>query len=91
MNPMQVVDIKSPPRIRARKRSPTVLRVVHSAHTVPPAAIYKPESKWTVVIAFVLSVALHVGAVALVEMQSRPASVELGQNVDRSDRAKALD
>jgi hypothetical protein len=88
---MQIVDIKSPPRISPRKRSPTVLRVVRSAYRVPPAAIYRPGSKWSVVIAFILSVALHVGAVAIVEMQARQPSVELAQNLDSSDLAKALD
>jgi hypothetical protein len=91
MNPMQIVDIKSPPRICDRKRSARVLRVVRSAYKVPPAAIYRPESKWSVVIAFILSVALHIGALAIVEMQARRPSVEFAQNHDNSDRAKALD
>jgi hypothetical protein len=91
MNPMQVVDIKSPPRISARKRSRRVLRVVRSAYKVPPPAIYRGGSNWTVVIAFVLSVALHVAAVAVVQMQSRSPSIELAHNVESSDRAKALD
>jgi hypothetical protein len=91
MNPMQTVDIKSPPRISARKRSARVLRVVRSAYKVPPAAIYRPGSKWSVVIAFVLSVALHIAAVAIVEMQSQQPSVELAQNINSSDVAKTLD
>ena len=36
-------------------------------HVVPPAAVYKPPSKWTAVAAFVLSMALHAGAVVWVE------------------------
>ena len=36
---------------------------------VPPAAVYKPPSKWTVVAALVFSVALHAGAVMWVETQ----------------------
>ena len=91
MNPVQIVDIKSPPRISARKRSPTALRVVRSAYKVPPAAIYRPGPKWTVVIAFILAVALHIGAVAIVEMQSQQPSVELAQNLDSRDRTEALD
>lgn len=91
MNPMQVVDIKAPPRISARKSSPPMFRVIRSGYKVPPAAIYRPGSKWSVVIAFILSVALHIGAVAIVEMQSRQPTVELAQDLDSSDRAKALD
>jgi hypothetical protein len=50
-------------------------------HVVPPAAVYKPPSKWTVVAAFVLSVALHAGAVLLVEMQQERSPVEVGAPV----------
>ena len=91
MNPMQVIDIKSPPRISARKNSRPVLRVVRSAYKVPPAAIYRPGSNWSVVVAFILSVALHIGGAAILEMQSRAPSNELAQNLDSSDRAKALE
>ena len=68
-----------------------MFQVVRSANKVPPAAICRPGSKWTVVVAFILSVALHIAAVAIVEMQSRPASIELPQNLDSSDRSRALD
>jgi hypothetical protein len=91
MNPVQIVDIKSPPRISPRKRSPTALRVVRSAYKVPPAAIYRPGSNWSVVVAFILSVALHIGGAAILEMQSRAPSNELAQNLDSSDRASSLD
>jgi hypothetical protein len=50
-------------------------------HVVPPAAVYKPPSKWTVVAAFVLSVVLHAGAVLLVEMQQERPPVEVGAPV----------
>ena len=68
-----------------------MLRVVRSVYKLPPAAVYRPGSKWSVVIAFILSVALHIGAVAIVEMQSRQASVELARNLDSNDRSRALD
>jgi hypothetical protein len=48
---------------------------------VPPAAVYKPPSKWTVVAAFILSLVLHAGAVVLVEMQQERPPVELGAPV----------
>jgi len=58
-----------------------MLRVWHPSaqdrrRAVPPAAIYKPSSKWTVVAAFFVSVALHVGAVMWVEMQQNKPPVE---------------
>ena len=43
---------------------------------VPSAAVYKPSSKWTVVVAFIVAVALHVGAVMWVEMQQNKPPVE---------------
>jgi hypothetical protein len=88
---MRVVDIKSPPRISTRKNSPPVFRVVRSTYKVPPAAIYKPASKWSVIIAFILSIALHISAVAIVEMQSRQSAVEFADNLNANDRAEALD
>ena len=44
-----------------------------------------------VVVAFILSVALHIGGAAILEMQSRAPSNELAQNLDSSDRASSLD
>jgi hypothetical protein len=43
---------------------------------VPSAAIYKPPSKWTVVAAFILAVALHAGAVVWVEMHQAKPTLE---------------
>jgi hypothetical protein len=48
---------------------------------VPPAAVYKAPSKWTVVAAFILSLVLHAGAVVLVEMQQEKPPVEVGAPV----------
>lgn len=49
-------------------RSPTRERLQRS-RIVPSAAVRKPPSKWTVVVAFILAVALHAGPVVWVEMQ----------------------
>jgi hypothetical protein len=43
---------------------------------VPSAALHKPPSKWTVIAAFVLAVALHAGAVMWVEKQQEKATLE---------------
>ena len=42
---------------------------------MPSAAVYKPSSKWTVIAAFILAVALHAGAVVWVEMQQEKPRV----------------
>ena len=47
----------------------------HRRTVVPSAAVYKPSSKWTVVAAFVLAVALHVGPVLWVETQQEKPPV----------------
>ena len=86
MNTMRTVDIKSPPRITTRKRSPSAIRVIRAMLKLPPAVLYKPDSKWPVVIAFVLAIALHVGAVALVEMHSQERTFAVAQNIDAGDQ-----
>jgi hypothetical protein len=43
---------------------------------VPSAAVHKPASKWTVVAAFILALALHAGAVAWAEMQQAKPTLE---------------
>jgi hypothetical protein len=44
---------------------------------VPPTTVYKPPSKWTVVTAFAIALALHAGAIIWVEAQSKKPPVEL--------------
>jgi hypothetical protein len=43
---------------------------------VPSAAFHKPPSKWTVVAAFILAVALHAGAIVWVGMQQVKPTLE---------------
>jgi hypothetical protein len=42
---------------------------------MPSAATYRPASKWTVVAACILAVALHAGPVVWVEMQQEKPAV----------------
>ena len=66
-------------------RDDRVLRIsrppVEERRHRPSAAVYKPSSKWTVVIAFILAVALHAGAVVWVEMQQEKPPVEVGATI----------
>jgi hypothetical protein len=53
-------------------RAPSVVLVARPKRKVPPPperlwAVYKPPPWWTIVLAFVLSVAIHLGAVAALE------------------------
>jgi hypothetical protein len=42
-----------------------MIQIIRPKEVAPPA-IYKPLSKWTVIAAFILAVALHIGAIAFV-------------------------
>ena len=48
---------------------------------MPSVAVHKSPSKWTVVAAFILAVALHAGPVVWVEMQQETPSLEVGAPV----------
>ena len=48
---------------------------------MPPAALHKPANKWTVVVAFVLALALHAAAVVWVEMQKMNPTFEADARV----------
>jgi hypothetical protein len=53
----------------------------HPRRVVSSATVYKSPSKWTVVAAFILAVALHAGAVMWVEMPQEKPPVEVGAPV----------
>jgi hypothetical protein len=80
MNATQVADVTSVERSSPRTPVLAALPPSRVLHKVPGPAIYKPGSKWAVVAAFILSVALHIGAVALVE-RDRPR-IDVAQNLD---------
>jgi hypothetical protein len=44
---------------------------------VPPAAVHKPPSKWTVVAASILAVVLHAGPVLWVELHQETPPLEV--------------
>ena len=61
---------------RYSKRNPSQRQRV-----VPSAAVHKPATKWTVVAAFILAVALHAGAVVWAEMQQAKPPLEADASV----------
>jgi len=92
MHYKQITDVKDAPQILAWKRPPSVIRVMRRRKRKGPGpAIYKPGSKWTVVAAFILSIALHLAAVAIVEMNSEQPWTALNQNLDHSALSNSLD
>jgi len=84
MNYILVTDTKDAPQILPWKKPPSVIRVTRRKRKASGPAIYKPLSKWTVVLAFILSIALHLAAVAIVEINSKQPWAALNQNLDKS-------
>jgi len=91
MNYIQITDVKDTPQGLPWKRPPSVIRVIRRKRKGPGPAIYKPGSKWTVVAALILSIALHLAAVAIVEMNSEQPRSALSQNLDNSALPNSLD
>jgi hypothetical protein len=58
---------------------------------VAGAALARPQSKWTVIIAFVLSVLLHVGAVAIVQMDLDRQPAQMTQAVSDNSISTPVD
>ena len=60
------------------KKDTTAIRVLPkpAGKRVAGAALNRPQSKWTVIVAFVLSLLIHVAAVAIVEMDVDRPSVQ---------------
>jgi len=54
---------------------------------VPAAAMIRPQPKWTVVIALIAAIALHIWPVVLVEWQNKQTPVEVAQ-VDAASAAE---
>jgi len=92
MNYILVTDTKDAPQILPWKKPPSVIRVMRRRKRKGPGpAIYKPGSKWTVVAAFILSIALHFAAVAIVEMNSEQPRAALNQNLDNGALPNSFD
>jgi hypothetical protein len=85
MNATQVAHVTSAEPSTPRTPALSVLPPVRLLQKAPTPAIYKPGSKWTVVAAFILSIALHIGAVALLEMNKPPVAV--AENSGRNENA----
>lgn len=91
MNYILVTDTKDAPQILPWKKPPSVIRVTRRKRKAPGPAIYKPSSKWTVVVAFILSIALHLAAVAIVEMNSQQPRAVLNQDLDNNALPNSFD
>jgi hypothetical protein len=74
---LKTSEVAPKARVVRISRSPAAKRT-QRRHLVRSAAVYQPASKWTVVAAFIVAVALHAGAVMWVEMPQEKPPVEVG-------------
>lgn len=82
---MHSTALKFPVAVPPRQTPTSVIRVLRRPRPEPRRmsgpALNRPQSRWTVVAAVVLAVALHIGPVAIVEMKLDPPPVEITQAV----------
>jgi hypothetical protein len=82
---MHTTALHSPVTVPPWQKPTSVIRVLRrprpGARRVPGPALNKPQPKWTVVAAFILSLLLHVAAVAVVQVDLDKPPVEIAQSV----------
>ena len=67
-DPMTITQTR-PGSVAPRRMPPALRQAPQRPRFVPTLAVYKAPSKWTAVAAFIVSVAIHLGAVLIVEMR----------------------
>jgi hypothetical protein len=92
---MHTTALKLPLTVPPWQKPASVIRVLRrprpEAKRVPGPALNKPQSKWTVLVAFILSVLLHVAAVAIVQVDVDRPPVEMTQAVSNKPIPTTLD
>jgi len=82
---MHTTALKSPLAVPPWQKPTSVIRVLRrprpEARRMLGPALNKPQSKWTVLAAFILSLLLHVAAVAIVQVDLDRPPVEMTQAV----------
>lgn len=83
---MQTTALRFPVPAPPWQKPTSVIRVLRRPRPrpkpMPGPAVNRPQSKWTVIVAFVLAVLLHIAPVALVEMKVDMPPVEITQTVN---------
>ena len=90
---MHSTALHFPITVPPRKKETTAIHVLPKPERerVAGAALNRPQSKWTVIVAFVLSLLIHVAAVAIVEMDVDRPAVETTQAVSGSSISMSAD
>jgi len=85
---MHTTALHLPLTVPPWQKPTSVIRVLPKprlvAKRVPGPALIKPQSKWTVIAAFVLSLLLHVAAVTIVQVDLDRPPVEMTQAVSNN-------
>ena len=92
---MHTTALKFPVTVPPWQKPTSVIRVVRRPRPelgrVSGPALNRPQSKWTVLVAVVLAVILHLAPVAIVEMKLDRPPVEITQAVENNPIPTAAD
>lgn len=92
---MHATTLKTGPAVPPWQKPTAVIRLLRrprpKAKRVSGPAVDEPPSKWTVLAAVVLSVALHIAPVAIVQMKMDTPPVEITQALNRDSIATTVD
>ena len=80
---MQTTALEFPLAVPPWQKPTSVIRVLRRPRPepkrVPGPVLNRPQSKWTVLVAFVLAAILHVAPIAIMEMKPDTPPVEITQ------------
>jgi hypothetical protein len=94
-NNMHTTALAKPQTVPPWQKPTSVIRVLPRARPEsrrgPGAAVTNPQSRWTVIAAFVLAVILHVAPVAILEMKLDTPRVEITEALNKDTSATTAD
>jgi hypothetical protein len=92
---MHATALKLPPAAPPWEKPTSVIRVLRRPRPKtkrgPGAAVSKPSSKWTVLVAFILAIVLHLAPVMILEMTPDRPAVETTLALDNSTTPASVD
>jgi hypothetical protein len=90
---MHTTTLAFPLTVLPRQKPASAIRVLPEPQgkRIPGPALNRPQSRWTVVAAFALSVLLHVAAIAIVEMDLDRPPADITRTVNINSTSTAAD
>jgi TonB family protein len=79
-----IADVQRPMQTTSRAKPRTRKPIIATgSNSLPSRAIYKPYSKWTAIIAFVVAVILHIAAVVYVQLKPEESAVSISLGAEQ--------